>query len=202
MLAYINHTDQKLLEAIKQDNETAFAELFRRHWKRAQVIAFSKVGSRETTEDIVQELFISLWDKRKSLAIKNFPAYIYTSIKNSSLNHIESKLIHEKYWNYYKEFIPKSEKATENMVQYDDLLEAIDQGLEKLSNKSKEIFFLNHLEGRSIPEIARQLNLSEKAIQYHITKSIKRLRIYLSDFIIPGSLTIILNIYLLRYLLH
>ncbi len=179
MPAYSNYSDQQLLHAIQHDDESAFAELFQRYWKKAHALAYSKLRSKVATEDIVQDLFARIWDKRKSLSISNVASYIYISIKNSAINHIESSLVHQRYWSYYREFIPGWELTTENVVEYDNLVESIEQGLEGLPNKSKKAFRLNRLDGLSVPEIAQQLNLSEKAIQYHITRSIKHLRLFL-----------------------
>lgn len=169
------------MEAIRQDDEKAFAELFNRHWRKAHMMAYSKVHNKHVTEEIVQDLFITLWDKRASLSIQNISSYFYTSIKNKSLNYIESCVVRKKYWEHYKTFAPQSEESTDNIIEYNELLEAIEQGMEHLPKKTKRIFQLNRLEGRSISEIAKLLNLSEKAIEYHLTISLKQLRLHLKD---------------------
>ena len=68
------------------------------------------------------------------------------------------------------------------MVVYDDLSEAVEQAVNKLPEKSREVFRLSRLEGRSKKEIAKLLQLSEKAIEYHLTKSLKELRVQLKDY--------------------
>src|SRR5690606_3761962 len=115
-------------------------------------------------EEIVQDLFISLWDKRATLHIAHLPSYLYQAVKFKALSYIESQIVQEKYWNYYKAFIPQKENATEMAVRYNDLVEVIERGMETLPEKSKKVFQLNRLEGHSIAEIANLLNLSEKAI--------------------------------------
>jgi len=181
---YIHYSDEKLLEAIREDDEKAFAELFNRTWKKAHTLAYSKVHDRQVTEEIVQDLFVTLWDKRASLPIHNIHSYIYTSIKNKALNYIESRIVRKKYWEYYKAFVPQSESSTEETVEYNELMKAIEEGIEHLPKKTKRIFQLNRLEGRSIAEIAKLLNLSEKAIEYHLTNSLKHLRVHMKDSII------------------
>jgi len=182
--AYANHSDDDLIKAIRHDDEKAFAELFNRHWKKAHTIAYSKVQDRQVTEEIVQELFVTLWDKRATLLIVNINSYIYTSIRNKALNHIESCIVKKKYWDYYKAFVPQTASSTEEMVEYNALVEAIEQGMEHLPKKTKRIFQLNRMEGRSIAEIAKLLNLSEKAIEYHLTNSLKQLRMHVKDLIL------------------
>lgn len=184
MSNFIHHTEEQLLEAIRIGNEMAFAELFKQYWRKAHGLAHSKVHSKEVAEEIVQDLFITLWDKRATLQINNFSSYLYTTVKNKSLNYIEACVVREKYWAYYKAFAPQYDESTEKDVAYNELVEAIENEMSHLPEKSKKVFRLNRLEGRSIPEIASALNLSEKAIEYHITRSLKQLRLHLKDYML------------------
>jgi RNA polymerase sigma-70 factor (family 1) len=190
-LSFSTYSDLELLEAIRHDDEEAFTELFQRHWKTVHAMAFVRVRSEEVTTEIVQELFIALWDKRASQSIKHLPSYFYTAVKNKTLNYIEAQFVRKSYWAYYKKFIPGQENATENTVEFDELMEAVETGMDELPEKSKKVFKLNRLEGRSISEIADMLQLSEKAIQYHITLSLKKLRLHLKDYIV--SLILLIN---------
>ena len=184
MKQYHNDSDQQLWNAIRKGDEKAFSELFNRYWSMAHRIAYAKVRSLETTQEIVQELFITLWDKRETLEVQNMPAFITTCIRNKAIKHIESQLVKEKYWAYYKNYIPQTESVTESELDFNELKEAIEAGMERLPAKSKKVFQLNRLHGRSISEIAGMLNLSEKAIEYHLTRSLKHLRLHLRDFLI------------------
>lgn len=180
---YSSYTDNELLAALRRDDEKAFAALFQRYWKKVHEMAYARVRSRQVTEEIVQDLFISLWDKRASLSINNLSAYLFTAVKYKALNYIESRLVFEKYWEYYRQFVPKHEDCTALMVEFNELMGAMEAGMEDLPEKSRKVFRLNHIEGHSIPEIARLLNLSEKAIQYHLARSVKKLRFHLKNFI-------------------
>ncbi len=75
-------------------------------------------------------------------------------------------------------------ETTEENVSYNELNQAIEKAIGELPEKSQEIFRLNRLEGRSVPEIAQSLHLSERAIEYHLTKSLRTLRLHLKDFIV------------------
>lgn len=177
-----DNTDHELLEALRNDDQDAFRELFNRYWRTVHVLAYARVRSKEVTEEIVQDLFISLWDKRSSQSIQNLPAYLFQAVKFKALNYIESRLVQEKYWNYYRNFIPQKEESTQSTVEFDDLMEALEQGLETLPEKSKKVFRLHRLEGWSVSQIASALNLSEKAIEYHLTQSVKKMRIHLKNY--------------------
>ena len=187
MSQYHNDSDHQLWEAIQQSDEKAFSELFNRYWSTAHRIAYSKTRSIETTQEIVQELFITLWDKRKTLVVQNMPAFITTCIKNKAIKYIESQIIKEKYWAYYKNYIPQNKSVTENELNFNELNEVMKAGVDRLPAKSKTVFQLNRLQGKSISEIAEMLNLSEKAIEYHLTQSLKHLRLHLKDFLVLFS---------------
>jgi RNA polymerase sigma-70 factor (family 1) len=182
--SYSTHNDQELLYAIRHDDEGAFAELFKRYGKIIYKMAYSRVRSRIAAEEIVQNLFISLWDKRATLLIDNVPSYFFVAVKHKVLNALESQIVQKKYWDYYKNFIPRHGNFTEQAIEFNELVEVIEKRIERLPEKSKKVFRLNHFEGHSITEIADALNLSQKAIQYHLTRSIKELRLHLKDFII------------------
>lgn len=154
-------------------------------------MAYARVKSQAVTEEIVQDLFISLWDKRATQSIRHLSSYLYQAVKFKVLNYIDSRMVEEKYWNYYKTFVPNEENATDMAVAYNDLMEAIEQGMQQLPEKSQKVFKMNRLEGHSIPEIANLLNLSEKAIQYHLTQSVKKLRVHLKNYIF--SLVVLLK---------
>lgn len=181
-LPYSTYTDSELLQSIRQDDQKAFSELVSRYWKQMHMIAYARVRSQDVTEEIVQNLFISIWDKRATLNIQHLPSYLQTAIKNRVLNYIKSQLIQRKHWNHYKQFIPHYDDVTEHDVEVNELMEVIETGMDQLPEKSKKIFKLHQFEGQSIAEIASRLNLSEKAIQYHIRQSTKQLRVHLKDY--------------------
>lgn len=181
------YTDRELLLAVQQNSEDAFAELFKRYWKKVHIMTYSRVRSEVVTEEIVQGVFVSLWEKRATLAINDLPSYLYITVKNRVLNYLAAQLVRKKHWNYYKQFIPEHEERTANDVEYHELLEAIEDAIERLPEKSKKVFRLSRLEGHSMHEVASILNLSHKAAQYHLTQSLKKLRLHLRDHIPNGS---------------
>jgi RNA polymerase sigma-70 factor (ECF subfamily) len=189
---YSDHSDQELLDAIRRDNEAAFAELFKRYGKVIYNMAYTRMRSRTAAEEVVQNLFMFLWDKRATVSIDNFPSYFFVAVKHRVLGVIESQLVHKKYWDYYTKIIPRHENSTEHAIAFNELMASLEERVERLPDKSKKVFRLNHFEGYSVSEIANDLNLSEKAIQYHLTRSLKELRLHLKDFIV--SLGILLGV--------
>ena len=182
----INDQKQRELEIIKllrEGNKTAFEEIFRHYWKGMFAHAFSKLHSKEIAEEIVQDIFTTLWARREELLITNLSYYLHTSVKNRVLNVIRSQIRSRKYWDYYKRFIPQSDSTTEKAVLYDDLKESVEQNVYLLSEKARKIFQLSRIDGYSVPEIAKKLNISEKVVEYHITSSLKKLKVQLRDYL-------------------
>ena len=175
--------EAEVLKLLRAGNKAAFEEIFKAYWKIMFTSAYSKLHSKEIAEEIVQDLFATLWIKREQLLITDLKYYLHTSVKNRVLNHIRSQIRDRKYWEYYKKFIPQSDATTEKTVYYDDLKESLDQSVYLLPDKTKQIFQLSRVNGLSVNEIASKLNISEKVVEYHLTSSVKKLKVQLKDFL-------------------
>jgi RNA polymerase sigma-70 factor (ECF subfamily) len=180
---FISYSDERLVAIVRDGNEDAFAELFHRHWDNVYQMVYSRIKERAVTEEMAQEIFMKFWDKRAELEVDNFSAYLYTCVKHRCLNYIESRIVRKKHWDRYKVFLPRHDDSTNKTIDFNDLREALEKGLNTIPTKSKMIFRLNRFEGQSVKDIAGQMNLSEKAIQYHLTRSVKELRLYLKEFL-------------------
>lgn len=181
-LVYSNESET--LKMLRQGSKDAFEVIFKLYWKELYRHAFSKLHDKAAAEEIVQDIMATLWLKREELLITNLEYYLHISVKNKVLNHIRAQMVHERYWDYYKQFLPHAREFTEETVYYEDLKAALLRGSSFLSEKAKTIFVLNRIEGYSVSEIARQLNTSEKTVEYHITRAIKVLKVRLKDYII------------------
>ncbi len=177
-------TDQELLERLKSDDNQAFRAIYQRYGKRCFGLALQKLRSKEASEEITQNIFISLWERRHQLAVQNLESYLMVSVKYQTLNYIESKLTREKFAlslpPQYAE--GSSENTVENAVFVQDLMNALENALETLPEKTREAYRLSRFENLSGKEIAERMNLSEKSVEYHISQSLKVLRTQLKDF--------------------
>jgi RNA polymerase sigma-70 factor (ECF subfamily) len=180
--------DEYLLQAIRAGDEDAFKEIFTRYWSILYKSAMIKLHVHAEAEEIVQNIFTTLWEKRGTLQITNLSFYLKVSVRNRVLNSIRSKVTQQKYWEYYGNFLPRAKDYVDDAIFFNELNETVEQVVNTLPLKSQQVFRLNRLEGFSVPEIADQLKLSEKAIEYHLTKSLKVLRLHLKDLILLISL--------------
>jgi RNA polymerase sigma-70 factor (ECF subfamily) len=176
--------EQVLLQELRKGNVKAFEQIFHCYWQDLYRIARGKLQSHEESEEVIQAVFSALWEKRRTLIIHNLPHYLRVCVRNGVLNVIRANIMKEKYWAYYRSFLPKETNATAEAVAYDDLDEAIQEAVSSLPEKSRKVFTLSRLEGKTNAEIANILELSEKAIEYHLTKSVRALKVRLKDFIL------------------
>ena len=179
-----NDTDLHLLSLIRQNDHKAFETLFDRYWYRMFKYALSVIRSREEAEEIVQELFAGLWQKRQELDILNLSHYLFVAVRRKIIDRARAKFTQAKYWEYYKIHIPEYDSSTEDAVAYNELTHELETAIGNLPEKSQKIFRLSRFEGWSVPEISRSLKLSERAIEYHITRSLAHLRLHLRKFIL------------------
>ena len=182
--------DEVLLQLLKISDALAFKELYLRYWKNLYNSALNKINSKEIAEDIVQTVFTDLWDKREKHAIQNISAYLETSVKYQVINYIKSVISKKAHLSTIGEKQKAEENNTDLLLLVQELNTAIDKAINELPQKTQTIFRLSRLEQHSNKEISLIMNLSEKAVEYHITQSLKSLRFYLKDFILLDLLLI------------
>lgn len=176
-------TDEKLLQLLKADNHKAFKEIYTRYWKSVFEAAYHRLANKEVAKELVQTIFLRIWEKRHALQINHLYSYLQTAIRNSIINYIESTLVHKKYLQHVMGATVGSCNGTESTINFHELSRAIEKAIGMLPEKTRHVFRLSRFDHLSIREIAASLNMSEKAVEYHITQSLKTLRFYLKDYV-------------------
>ncbi|QIP15215.1 RNA polymerase sigma-70 factor [Spirosoma aureum] len=175
--------DTALLIYLKKGDESAFQEIYTRHWRKLFTIARNKLPSTDSPEDMVQDLFVRLWEQRENLLIENLGAYLHTSLKNAIINLFRARLIREKYVEHAQNF-SSNEQTTEEQIALNDLMATVENQLNDLPEKTRQIFRLNRLEYKSAKEISAQLGIPERTVEYHINLALKLLRPLLQDYFV------------------
>lgn len=176
--------DSHLLEMLRKGSVEAFETIFKKYWHSLYLKARSKTMSHDEAEEIVQCIFSTLWEKRATMLITHLSFYLHTAVRNRVINVIRQCATQQKYWDHYVKFIPQELSVTEAAVNYNELNGAVEAAIDHLPERSRKVFRLSRLEGRSNAEIAKLMHVSEKAIEYHITKSMRTLRLHLKDYIL------------------
>lgn len=183
-LAYALSSDAVLLGLLPSDDQGAFAEIYERYWYRVFALAYRKLKSREVAEELVQDLFETLWAKRTQQAIEQLEQYLFSAINYRIVSYVRSRKIREGYAEYCLMHQEEATQETEEVLAEADLSITLLKGLSQLPEKSREVFRLSRFEHYSVQEISLRLNVTPKAVEYHLTKSIKLLRGYLRDFLV------------------
>ncbi|MBC6990925.1 RNA polymerase sigma-70 factor [Hymenobacter sp. BT491] len=181
---YVSFTDAELLNALQAEDEAAFAEIYKRYCFRLFTVAYQKLRSREVAEELVQELFATLWSRRATHHIEELQPYLFSAIRYRIINYIKAEKLKAGYELYCRLSTPETTTDTEDLLALHDLQEALMAGVRKLPEKSREVFELSRLEHHSVQEISVLVNLSEKTVEYHLTKALKLLKNYLRDFLL------------------
>lgn len=173
---YQHLDDGTLIDFLKAGNACAFEEMYRRYWYKLFGVAYHETGTREEAEELVQDVFESLWERRLDVTIVCLSAYLVVAIKRSATKQLRNKLTHQKFREYLIFSEIRQSLDTEYTVLFEDLSGAVEAAMKKLPEKSAEVFRLSRFENQPIRAIAEQMHLSEKAVEYHITKSLRYLR--------------------------
>ncbi|MET4105115.1 RNA polymerase sigma-70 factor [Hymenobacter sp. UYP22] len=185
---YAARTDEALVQGLREHDNEAFAEIYERYWRRLLEAAYRRLHSREAAEEVVQDVFVSLWQKRQELTIQHLPNYLLTAVKYRVIDALKLRMSRETYLERTLPKLSTEDHSTEETVAADDLSGALLQSLLQLPEHTREVFRLSRLEHQSVPEIAEQLHISRKTVEYHLTRALKILRVSLRDFLLLAVL--------------
>lgn len=177
MKNYKSYRYQELLPLIKQGDQRAFAVLY--DLFAPDLISFiaKKIANSETAEDILHDLFISVWRNREMIdEIESLPAYLFSSCRYLILaqyrQEMKIKLTHDfEHLEFEDETIP-----IEDQLYYRYIIDIVTKEIENLPDKCKAVFKLSREYYLSNKEIAYKLNISESTVEKHINKAIRHLR--------------------------
>jgi len=184
--------DEILLKFLRISDELAFKEIYQRYWKGLYFSALHKINNSEIAEDIVQNVFTDLWEKREKHSIQNISAYLETAVKYQVINYIKSAISKKAHLSIVGEKQKAEENNTDLFLLVQELNTAIDKAISQLPQKTQTIFRLSRFEQHSNKEISHIMDLSEKAVEYHISQSLKSLRFYLRDLMLVDLLLLFL----------
>jgi RNA polymerase sigma-70 factor (family 1) len=175
-------SDEQLTESLRRSDARGFEEIYRRYWSNLYSFAYHQIGSKEEAEQLVHDVFELLWKRRTEVEIKHLSIYLMVATKYTVNKYIRTQITFRKYQEYLI-FQEIEQSHGSEIVHFDDLTRAVDEALKRLPEKTAEIFKMSRLENRSHKDIAAALHLSEKAVEYHVTKSLKFLKNHLQHFL-------------------
>jgi len=181
----INGIEEKdLIKRLFDGDQTAFELIFRFYYPGLVIFARQIVLDPDDAEEIVEDFFVRLWEKRKNIKTSTtLKSYFFTSIKNKSLNLLKREKVKRKVIKELKHLIETDLLYQPDLFIESELQNKIDIALKKLPKRTHEIFVLSRSEGLSNDEIADKLNLSKRTVETQISNALKIFRIELKDYL-------------------
>lgn len=175
------------LHRLPDSDERAYEHLYRTYWSSLYAVAYNHVRSRETAQELVQELFVSLWQRRQQLQVESTDrAYLFTALRYQVYDHIARQKIWQRVVGTVSSGQSEADCSTEHVLAYNELSERLIRAVDTLPDKAQTVFRLSRHEYRTVPEIAQHLNVSPKTVEYYLTQALKQLRIALKELLSWG----------------
>ncbi|WP_027127127.1 RNA polymerase sigma factor [Gelidibacter mesophilus] len=196
MSSKLSLIERDLIHRLNNNDESALASIYKEHWELMYFAAFNLVKNKQISEDIVQDVFVHIWKKRKGLEIKvSFKSYLYTSAIYKTYDYFrknKSSITVELLENF-NERIQTSNPETKLMDK--ELNEYLETVISELPEKCRIVFNLSRNENLSHKEIASKLNISPRTVEGHIAKALKILRCSLSSISTTSYIVFLINYY-------
>lgn len=177
------------IENLRNGVKGAYEHLYREYYSMLYHLAYQYLEDVDEAKEIVQNAFLKLWEIKKQLQDNsNLKNYLFTLVKNSSLNQIKRKQM----INTHNDIIRQKELDLQyeslSLMTYDymeiqQLKAQIDSAVEDLPDHCRKVFCMSRYDGLKNKEIASKLNISEKTVEAHMTKALKTLRVSLKDYL-------------------
>lgn len=186
----------KMVKGLIGDNKKSFDDLYFYYYPKLYAFSKTFLKVEDDINDILQEVFIKIWDNRKKIKdVETFNAWIFTITKNSIFTYFRKKIRQEDFENRVRK-MSTGELIFNDNLEYKDLKVKLDQIVEQLPEKRRIIFKLSREEGLSNRDIAKKLEISVKTVEDHMLYSLRFLRKNLKDLEILTLLYIYISLFL------
>lgn len=185
MSEFVASYEKILLEKLKKDDQSAFTIIFTRYYQDMVRFSFGLTRNQDSSEEIVQEVFLKLWENRNSLLIHNsLKSFLLKTVQNRSIDSLRHVNITNKYASSVLEHPILSENDTENYILHSELEANFNHAMAKIPALFAEAFRLSRIENHNYQEIAKELDVSIRTVEVRIAKALNLLRKELRDFLV------------------
>lgn len=189
MKVYTGLDDFQLIELLKGDDESAFAEIYNRYAENMAGFACSKLYSLEDARDLIHDLFVKLWENRNQLVVSsNLKTYLYLLVRHRIIDKIRKNITREEYAESLKSLRYAYHNSIEQKIYLKELEDTIEKSLNELSPRVKEIYQMSRVEELSIKEIAEKLGLAEQTVKNQLSTALKHLQKVLAQVSVTALL--------------
>lgn len=180
MPAYPSYTDTELTKLLQQGSEASFTEIFNRYWNKLYFLAHKHLKSSQAAEEVVQDIFMVLWEKRETLSIHSLPLYLAAMTRYAVYRNLAKQ---KKFSATGINELGAEPATTAELESMDNrlLLEIIEKQTNFLPEKCRMVFIQNKLLDIPLRQVADELNISTKTAEAHLSKALKSIRSNFGD---------------------
>lgn len=170
------------VNAVRITQDT-FEAIYRQYWKNVYAICYNNIKEAEPAKELVQDIFKSLWERREELLLENVGHYLIRAAKLKTFEFIRNKVNRQQHLDVKHRETASSTNCTEEEVLYKDLQEQVGAVVQTLPTQCQRVYKMSREKGMSNKEIACSLVISERAVEYHISRAVSTLKLKLACFL-------------------
>lgn len=161
----------------------AFEQLFKKYYQDLCQFCFRYVKQEETAEEIVQDVFVKLWQLNKQPDFHtSVKAYLYAAVKNASLNYLKSQYARQQFEGHGSQKNELQSENTQETIEFEELSKLVEEAVAKLPQQCRIIFEMSRTGGHTYQEISKELNISPKTVENQMGIALKKLKEHLRTY--------------------
>jgi RNA polymerase sigma-70 factor (ECF subfamily) len=177
MSAEVIHTDEVLLLQLAADDEAAFSAIYNRYWESLFITAAKVLRGKEEAADVVQDVFLSLWNRRKEIRVTgSLNAYLQTSARYKAIHYIEKNITRRDYLSLLTETSAQLLPTPELQLQLKEVQAVIHDAVNQMPPKMREVYQMSRQQHLSHQEIAERLGISTETVKKHIQHALQLIK--------------------------
>jgi len=181
---YNSFDEAALTASLKEGDINAFETIYNEYWPRLYGYVFNRLKNKEIAEEIIQEVFYSLWMKHATIDFtSSLSSYLFTAVKYQIFNYIKSDQVRKTYASHFSLQTAKlTDNSNEENIAASDLRDAVEKEISRLPEKCQQVFRMSRMQHLSVRDIASTLNISHKTVENHLTKALRQLRMVFGHY--------------------
>ncbi|CAM3816999.1 RNA polymerase sigma-70 factor [Mucilaginibacter galii] len=173
--------EEKLFRLLCEGDKEAFDQIYNLYWKRLFLYVVKVIKDSEAAEDIVQEIFVSLWLRRQEITEqRTLSGYLFTAARFKGINYVQDQLKKGKHADSLINHFNASQDGLDDLMEAKELNLIINKEIEKLPPKMRDVFVLSRRDQLSHKEISEKLQISDKTVKKQINNALKHFKLVLS----------------------
>lgn len=174
-IAKMKSKEDLFIEGINKKQCDTYHELFRKFYQSLVLFAMRYVDKQDEAEDVVQDLFLAVWEKEeKFFSYNSFRSFLYNSVRNTCLNKLKHRKVEEKFINYSLKNMDSFQSDDYDTLE-EEIYRRLFNAINELPSRCREIFLL-HLDGKKNEEIAAELRITVLTVKTQKKKALRYLR--------------------------